>query len=110
MKVFNKGEFFTVEAFRFEVEDGEVVEEERNEDIDTFWHSQMSMGLMEFVLSECRECLGEGPTLIDLSPRTYAELDDNGELEDYGDTCMGTERYIWTGEELTPEEEYLESL
>lgn len=99
-----------MEAFSFEVEDGVIYEEERNEDVDTFWHPEMNVELMEFVISECRECLGDAPVLIDLSPRRWAELDDNGDLEDYGDTCMGAERYIWTGEELTPEEEYLESL
>ena len=30
------------------------------------------------------------------------------EVENYGDTCLGTERYIWTGKKLVTEEEYTE--
>ena len=107
MKTFNKGEFVTVEAFYFTVEDGEIYEEDRNEDLDTFWHDELGSELMDFVLEECKERLGEEPSIVDVLPRRWAELDEDGNLEDYGDSCLGSERYMWTGERLVRESEYL---
>ena len=107
MITFNKGEFYTIEAFYFTQEDDTIEEQDRNEDVDTYWHNKLDIDLMDYVLEQCQTKLTE-PSIVDVLPRRWAELNDQHEVEDYGDTCLGTERYIWTGKRLVTEEEYIE--
>ncbi len=62
---------------------------------------------MDYVLEQCTYNLTE-PSILDVLPRRWAELNDSHEVEDYGDTCLGIERYIWTGKRLVRESDYLE--
>ena len=107
MKSFNKSEFYTIESFYFTQEDGVIYEEDRNEEVDTYWHIKLDINLMDYVLEQCQTHLTE-PSIVDVLPRKWAELNDSYEVEDYGDSCLGTERYIWTGKKLVTEEEYTE--
>ena len=107
MITFNKGEFYTIEAFYFTQDDDTIYEEDRNEDVDTYWHNKLDIDLMDYVLEQCQTNLTE-PSIVDVLPRRWAEFNDNHELEDYGDTCLGIERYIWTGKRLLSEDDYLE--
>jgi len=107
-KSFTKAEFYTIESFYLSQEDGIIYEEDRNEEVDTYWHIHMDTNLMDYVLKQCQQCLETYPVIVDVLPRKWAEFDDDGNLEDYGDTCLGIERYIWTGKKLVTEEEYTE--
>jgi len=104
---FTKSEFYTIEAFYFTQEDGVIYEEDRNEEVDTYWHNKLDINLMDYVLEQCQTKLTE-PSIVDVLPRKWADFNDNYELEDYGDTCYGIERYIWTGKKLVREHDYIE--
>ena len=106
-KQFDKGEFYTIEAFYFTEEDGIIYGEDRNEEVDTYWHIKLDINLMDYVLEQCQTKLTE-PSIVDVLPRKWADFNDKYELEDCGDTCYGIERYIWTGRKLVTEEEYTE--
>ena len=106
-KQFDKGEFYTIEAFYFTEEDGIIYGEDRNEEVDTYWHIKLDINLMDYVLEQCQTKLTE-PSIVDVLPRKWADFNDKYELEDCGDTCYGIERYIWTGKKLVTEEEYTE--
>ena len=105
-KTLGKGEFITIEAFYCEIEDGEVYEEERCEDVDTYWTAAKG-DLMEYVLEQCKYIETKDPVIVDVLPRKWAEFDDDGNMEDYGDCCLGIERYIWHENKLTREEEFI---
>ena len=103
-----KGEFYTIEAFHFEVEDGCYYEEERFEPIDTFWYAGLGLTLEEKLDQECKDNLTEDDLVrVSLIPRRWATIVD-GEPEEYGDDCLGREDYIWNGKELLSEEDYLQ--
>ena len=104
---FTKSEFYTIEAFYFTQEDGVIYEEDRNEEVDTYWHNKLDINLRDYVLEQCQTNLTE-PSIVDVLPRKWADFNDNYELEDYGDTCLGIERYIWTGKKLVKEYDYIE--
>ena len=70
---FNKGEFITIEAFYCEIEDGEVYEEERCEDVDTYWTEEKG-DLMEYVLEQCKYIETKDPVIVDILPRKWAEF------------------------------------
>ena len=106
-----KGEFFTIEAFEFEFEDGYFYEGERCEAVDCYWHEHTIFDgcdtLDEYVKCVCESELTEDDHVrVSVIPRRYATFVD-GLLEEYGDDCLGREDYIWTGSELITEEEYI---
>ena len=105
VKTLGKGEFVTIEAFYCEIEDGEVYEEERCEDVDTYWTEEKG-DLMEYVLEQCKYIETKDPVIVDVLPRKWADFDEDGNLEDYGDTCYGIERYIWHNSKLIREGEF----
>lgn len=101
-----KAQFFTIEAFEFEYEDGCFYEEDRCEDLDTYWFEQVGGTLDEYVLQECMNNLDEdNHVMVQVIPRRWATIVD-GIPEEYGDSCLGIETYIWNGKELVSEEEY----
>lgn len=102
-----KAQFWTIEAFEFEYEDGYFYEEERCEDVDTYWFAQMGGTLEEYMKQECYNSLDENDHVrVSLIPRRWATIVD-GIPEEYGDDCLGREDYIWNGSELITEEEYI---
>ena len=102
----NKAEFFTIEAFEFEYEDNEFYEGERCEDVDTYWFEQLGGTLDEYVQQECMNNLNEdNHVMVQVIPRKWATIVD-GIPEDYGDSALGIESYIWNGTELVSEDEY----
>jgi hypothetical protein len=102
-----KAQFFTIEAFYFELKDGYCYEEERCEAVDTYWFAQMGGKLEEYMKQECYNNLDKNEHVrVSLIPRRWATIVD-GEREDYGDECLGREDYIWNGSELITEEEYI---
>ena len=105
-----KGEFFTIEAFTFTQEDGIIYEEERDEDLDTYWYDDPifeGQQLMEYVYSLCVDCLKDNPRIVDVIARRYATIVD-GFVDDYGDSTIDNRRYIWTGKQLLTEHDYTE--
>ena len=105
-----KAQFFTIEAFEFEYEDGCFYEEERCEDVDTYWFEQVGGTLDEYVRQECMNNLDEdNHVMVSVIPRRWATIVD-GVPEEYGDDCLGREDYIWNGKELISQEEYQDQL
>ena len=111
IKELGKGEFYTIEAFTFTLEDGIIYEEERDEELDTYWYDEPifeGQQLDEYVLSLCYDCLSsDAPRIVDVIARRYATIED-GFPTDYGDSTLDSNRYIWTGKKLVTEEEYTE--
>jgi hypothetical protein len=107
----DKGEFFTIEAFEFELEDGCIYEQERDEELDTYWYDNpifKGQQLDEYVKTLCIDCLGDSLRIVDISARRYATIVD-GFPDDYGDSWGSPERYVWTGKELVTECQYIEN-
>ena len=105
-----KAEFFTIEAFQFEYEDECFYEEDRCEDVDTYWWEGVGGTLDEYVRQECMNNLTEDDhVMVNVIPRKWATIVD-GIPEDYGDDCLGIESYIWNGTELITQEEYIEQM
>ena len=106
----SKGEFFTIEAFEFEYEDGYFYEGERCEDVDTYWYEGVGGTLDQYVQQECYNNLNEdNHVMVQVIPRKWATIVD-GLVEDYGDDAFSIETYIWNGKELVSEEEYTQEL
>ena len=102
-----KAQFWTIEAFYFELEDGYFYEGERCEDVDAYWFPQVGGTLEEYFNDQCNNNLGEDDLVrVSLIPRRWATIED-GIPTDYGDDCLGREDYIWNGAELLTEEEYI---
>ena len=102
-----KAEFWTIEAFQFEYEDECFYEEDRCEDVDTYWYEGMGNTLEEYFREVCNDNLTEDDhVMVSLIPRRWATIVD-GEVTDYGDDCLGIETYIWNGSELMTQEEYI---
>ena len=99
-----KGELYTIEAFYVEIEDGEVYEDERCEDVDTYW-TESKGDLMEYVRAECEYIDCEDPVMVQVTARRYATLVD-GELEEVGESCLGGDTYIWHNNKLMREGEF----
>ena len=105
-----KAEFFTIEAFQFEYEDECFYEEDRCEDVDTYWYEGVGGTLDEYVRQECNNNLTEDDhVMVNVIPRRWATIVD-GIPEDYGDDCLGIESYIWNGTELITQEEYIKQM
>ena len=105
-----KAEFFTIEAFQFEYEDECFYEEDRCEDVDTYWWEGVGGTLDEYVRQECNNNLTEDDhVMVNVIPRRWATIVD-GIPEDYGDDCLGIESYIWNGTELITQEEYIKQM
>ena len=103
----SKAQFFTMEAFEFEMEDDCFYEGERREAGDTYWFAQVGGTLDEYVRQECYNNLDENDhVMVQIHPSRYATIV-VGIPEDYGDSCLGIETYIWNGSDLITEEEYL---
>ena len=105
-----KGEFYTIEAFEFTQEDGYIYEEDRDEDLDTYWYENAifeGQSLLEYVTALCHDCLKNNIRIVDVNARRWATIVD-GFVEDYGDTALDCNRYIWTGKRLLSESDYLE--
>ena len=62
---------------------------------------------MEYVLEQCKYIETKDPVIVDVLPRKWVEFDDDGNVEDYGDCCLGIERYIWHENKLTREGEFI---
>ena len=104
-----KAEFWTIESHYISVEDDYIYEEERNEDIDTYWFEQMGGTLDQYFQDQCDNNLDEDTVCrVSLIPRRWATIED-GIPTDYGDDCLGREDFIWNGKELITEDEYIES-
>ena len=106
-----KGEFFTIEAFEFELEDGYFYEGERCEAVDFYWHEHEIFDncdtLDEYVKFVCESYLTEDDQVrVSVIPRKWATFVD-GLLEEYGDDCLGRVDYIWNGSKLITEEEFI---
>ena len=102
-----KAQFWTIEAFEFEFEDGYFYEEDRCEALDTYWFEQVGGTLDQYFRDECYNNLTEDDHVrVSLIPRRWATIVD-GIPEEYGDDCLGRQDYIWTGSELITEEEYI---
>ena len=102
-----KAQFWTIEAFQFEYEDGYFYEGERCEDVDTYWYEGVGGTLGEYLDQECNNNLNEDDhVMVSLIPRRWATIED-GIPTDYGDDCLGREDYIWNGNELLTQEEYI---
>ena len=106
-----KGEFYTIEAFYFELEDGCFYETELYEAVDCYWHEHTIFDncdtLDEYVKHICETNLTEDDrVMVSVVPRRYAIFVD-GLLDEYGDSCMGQEDYIWNGTKLITQEEYI---
>ena len=105
-----KAEFFTIEAFQFDYEDDCFYEEDRCEDVDTYWWEGVGGTLDEYVRQECNNNLTEDDhVMVNVIPRRWATIVD-GIPEDYGDDCLGIESYIWNGTELITQEDYIEQM
>ena len=104
-----KAEFFTIEAFYFELEDGYFYEEDRCETIDTYWYVGLGSSLQETLEDEVSKLEEDEICRVSIIPRRWATIED-GEVIEYGDDCMGREDYIWNGKELVSEEEYQNQL
>ena len=102
----NKGEFYTIEAFTFSKQDDILYEEDRDEDLDTYWYESKAPDLLEYVTTLCQDHLKDNTRLIDVNARRWATIVD-GFPEDYGDTALDCNRYVWTGKELLSESDYL---
>jgi hypothetical protein len=106
----NKGEFYTIEAFTFVVEDNTLYIEDRDEDLDTYWYDDPifeGQELLEYVTSLCHDQLQTSPRIVDVSARRYATIVD-GFPTDYGDSTIDSNLYVWTGKRLLSESDYLE--
>jgi hypothetical protein len=58
----------------------------------------------------CNDNLTEDDhVMVNLIPRRWATIVD-GEVIDYGDDCLGIESYIWNGQELLTQEEYINDM
>ena len=102
-----KGEFYTIEAFYFELEDGYFYETEACESVDTYWCEQVGGTLDQYIRDECYNNLTKDDrVMVSVVPRRYATFVD-GLLDEYGDSCMGQEDYIWNGTKLITQEEYI---
>ena len=105
-----KAQFWTIEAFQFEYEDGYFYEGERCEDVDTYWFEGVGGTLGEYLDQECNNNLCEDDhVMVSLIPRRWATIED-GIPTDYGDDCLGREDYIWNGEELVKQDDYASTL
>ena len=107
-----KGEFYTIEAFTFTLDDDTLYEDERDEDLDTYWYdSPIFEGqlLYEYVTSLCLDQLKTSPRIVDVNARRYATIVD-GFPTDYGDSTIDSNRYVWTGKRLVTEEDYIEQI
>ena len=105
-----KAEFWTIEAFEFEYEDGYFYEGERCEDLDTYWFKEVGGTLDQYFQDQCHNNLGiHDHVRVSLIPRRWATIED-GFPTDYGDDCLGREDYIWNGTELLTEEEYINDM
>ena len=105
-----KAQFWTIESFQFEYEDGYFYEGERCEELDTYWFESVGGTLGEYVDQECNNYLKEEDhVMVSLIPRRWATIV-NGIPEDYGDDCLGREDYIWNGSELLTQEEYINEM
>jgi len=106
-----KGEFFTIEAFTFTLEDGIIYEGERDEDLDTYWYDNEifeGQQLMEYTHELCVDCLKDNVRIVDVIARRYATIVD-GFVNEYGDDTCDNRRYIWTGKQLLTVENYISS-
>ena len=102
----SKGQFFTIEAYEFEFEDDTIIEGERIESIDTYWHEQMDDDLFDYVYDLCEKNLDrDEEVLVQVVARRWATIVD-GELEDCGDSCYGGDEYIWVDGELFTQMQY----
>ena len=64
-----KGEFYTIEAYTFTLEDDALYEDERDEDLDTYWYDDPifeGQSLDEYVRSLCIDCLKTSPRIVDV--------------------------------------------
>ena len=107
-----KGEFYTIEAFEFELEDGYIYEANRDEDLDTYWYENAifeGQSLMEYVTALCYDCLKDNVRIVDVNARRWATIVD-GFVEDYGDSALDCNRYVWTGKRLVSECDYTEQI
>lgn len=105
-----KAQFWTIEAWLFDFEDDCFYEEERCENLDTYWFEGMGGTLEQYFNDQCNNNLGEDDLVrVSLIPRRWATIVD-GVPEDYGDDCLGREDYIWNGTELLTEEEYINDI
>ena len=107
-----KGEFYTIEAYTFTLEDDALYEDERDEDLDTYWYDDPifeGQSLDEYVRSLCIDCLKTSPRIVDVVARRYATIVD-GFPTDYGDSTIDSNRYIWTGKRLVSEYDYLDQI
>jgi len=105
-----KAQFWTIESFQFEYEDGYFYEGERCEELDTYWFESVGSTLGEYVDQECNNYLKEEDhVMVSIIPRRWATIV-NGIPEDYGDDCLGREDYIWNGSELLTQEEYINEM
>ena len=101
-----KAQFWTIEAFEFELEDGTISEGERIESIDTYWYEQMGSEMYDYICDLCENNLEKDKeVMISIVPRKWATIVD-GELEDCGDSCVGQEEFIWIDSELFTQEQY----
>ena len=105
----NKGEFYTIESHFFEFEDGCFYEEDRNETIDTYWYEGLGISLQESLEQQVSKLEEDEICRVSLIPRRWATIVD-GDVEDYGDDCLGREDFIWNGNELVTEEEYASNI
>ena len=102
-----KAQFWTIEAFQFEYEDGCFYEGDRCMDVDSYWYEGVGGTLGEYLDQECMNNLNEDDhVMVSLIPRRWATIE-NGIPTDYGDDCLGREDYIWNGKELLTQEEYI---
>ena len=102
----SKGQFFTIEAFEFELEDDTINEGEKIESIDTYWYEQMGSEMYDYICNLCENNLEKDEeAMISIVPRKWATIVD-GELEDCGDSCVGQEEFIWIDGELFTQEQY----
>ena len=105
VKEYGKAELLTVESFYCEIEDGIVYEEDRCEDVDTYWTEEKG-DLVEFVTEQCSYIDCKDPVLVIVSARRYATVVDDC-LEDVGESCLGGDTYIWHNNKLTREGEFI---
>ena len=101
-----KAQFWTIEAFEFELEDDYAIEGERIESIDTYWFAQMGGDLYDYICDQCEKNLDDNEeALIQVVPRRWASIVD-GILEDCGDSCIGQEEFFWVDGNLFTQQQY----
>lgn len=101
-----KAQFWTIEAYEFELEDDYAIEGERIESVDTYWYEQMGGDLYDYICDQCEKNLDKDEdALIQVVPRRWASIVD-GELEDCGDSCIGQEEFFWVDGNLFTQQQY----